>query len=103
LHLELRDTKADKVYFQRDCGGEYGKKMPLEDWERDQSKAIAQAAEEVAKQCQTEFLQALGITSEDVTATPDVQAAAAITNVALPPDSAQLAVAEDVGQAKKTE
>ncbi|HXU92053.1 MAG TPA: hypothetical protein VFP33_00190 [Gallionella sp.] len=104
LHLELRDTKADKVYFQRDCGGEYGKKMPLEDWERDQSKAIAEAAQEVAQNCQVEFLRELGIASDDVSVTRDVQATAATAiAVSTTPDSVAPIPEKKVGQVQKME
>jgi len=60
LHLELLDIKADKIYLREDCKVEYAKKMPLESWEQDEYKAIAQAAEDIARQCWNNLASTLG-------------------------------------------
>jgi len=60
LHLVLLDIKADKVYLREDCKVEYAKKMPLESWEQDEYKAIAQAAEDIARQCWSNLALTLG-------------------------------------------
>lgn len=79
LTLELLDKPADKLHLRNTCAYQYTKKMPLEDWERDEHLAIAQAAEEIAQHCHEEFAKALNL----------VQVTSAASEVPLPlPDTA---------------
>lgn len=75
LRLELVDTKADKVHVRQDCGGEYEKKMLLDDWERDGYQALALAADEVARECQKAFREALGLSVANLAVAADKPAA----------------------------
>ncbi|MFA7293664.1 MAG: hypothetical protein WC023_15600 [Rhodocyclaceae bacterium] len=65
LTLELLDKRADKLHLRATCQQEYPKKMELDDWERDNHLAIAQAAEEIARGCHDEFAKALNIALAD--------------------------------------
>lgn len=60
LVLELHDRKADKIHLRHTCQRQHPTRMSLEDWERDEYLAIAQAAEDFARTCQEEFARALG-------------------------------------------
>jgi hypothetical protein len=79
LTLELLDRPADKLHLRNTCAYQYLKKMPLEDWERDEHLAIAQAAEEIAQRCHEEFAKALNL----------AQAASAISVPPLPETGTQ--------------
>jgi hypothetical protein len=45
---------------RQDCGAD-ARKMPLEDWERNNHEAVRQATEEMAQRCLAEFARALGV------------------------------------------
>lgn len=64
LTLELLDKAADKLHLRTICQQEYPKKAALEDWERDDHLAIAQAAEEIARLCHGQFMAALAPRSD---------------------------------------
>ena len=72
LTLELLDKAADKVHLRATCQREYPKKMELDDWERDDHLAIAQAAEEIARGCHAQFATALNLAATGAAATPAV-------------------------------
>jgi hypothetical protein len=61
LTMELIDTKANKLHLSHSCRQEYPRKMSLDDWERDDDRAIAVAAEEIAQHCYQEFSHALDL------------------------------------------
>lgn len=84
LTLELLDKSADKIHLRNTCAYQHTKKMPMEDWQRDEHLAIAQAAEEIALRCHEEFARALNLAqATPVTSTPSAPA----SEVALPTDT----------------
>lgn len=92
LTLELLDRSADKIHLRNTCAYQYTKKMSLEDWQRDEHLAIAQAAEEIALRCHEEFARALNLAqATPVTSTPPlpdtVTPSAPASEVALPVDT----------------
>lgn len=90
LTLELLDKPADKLHLRNTCAYQHTKKMPLEDWERDEHRAVAQAAEEIAQHCHVEFAKALNLaqatsaTSAPPLALPDAATQAAPLSEATP-------------------
>lgn len=64
LTLELIDKAADKLHLRAICQQDYPKKMELDDWERDDHLAIAQAADDIARRCHGEFMAALTPTAD---------------------------------------
>ncbi|MBA3034012.1 MAG: hypothetical protein KKF85_15260 [Gammaproteobacteria bacterium] len=83
LTLELLDKSADKIHLRNTCAYQHTKKMPLEDWQRDEQQAIAQAAEEIALRCHEEFARALNL-AQAIPAT----SAPPLPETAAPPDPA---------------
>lgn len=59
LSLEFRNTQADKIHYQHTCTKIHPQKLPLEAWEQDEHLAIAQGAEDLARDCYREFATAL--------------------------------------------
>jgi hypothetical protein len=59
LTLELLDKAADKLHLRTVCQQEFPRKMPLDDWERDDHGAIADAAGQIAAGCHAQFIAAL--------------------------------------------
>jgi len=61
IELTLYQKSTDKIFFKETCKTEYAKKMPKEDWERDDYAAVATASNELASQCADKLVAALGI------------------------------------------
>ena len=61
IELTLYQKSTDKIFFKETCKTEYAKKMPKEDWERDDYAAVASASNELAAQCADKLVAALGI------------------------------------------
>lgn len=61
LDMTLTDTAVKAINKKATCTGAYAKKMPLDDWKKDDHQAIASASKEVAEQCLDKFLAALNI------------------------------------------
>jgi len=64
LTLELLDTAADKRHLRTACAIEFARKMPLEDWEKNDHLAIALAAREIALDCHQRFALALALPAD---------------------------------------
>lgn len=95
LTLELLDKAADKLHLRATCQQEYPKKMELDDWERDDHLAIAQAAEEIARGCHAQFATALNLAAADAAATPTATGQERATT----PEAAAIAIAPNVPEA----
>ncbi|CAN5543973.1 hypothetical protein BH11PSE7_BH11PSE7_34600 [soil metagenome] len=68
LEISLYQADGDTVYFSDTCLGHYGRKMPKDDWERDDFAAIAAASAEVATTCSAQFLASMGVKPPQATA-----------------------------------
>ena len=95
LTLELLDKAADKLHLRATCQQEYPKKMELDDWERDDHLAIAQAAEEIARGCHAQFATVLNLAAANAAATPT----AAGPERAATPEAAAIAIAPNAAEA----
>ena len=99
LFLEFRNTQADKIHYQQTCTKIHPKKMLLEEWEKDDHLAIAQAAEDIARDCYREFVTALKLPQSPVAEkaageTPEPQPAQAIVTAETPATPADSTHAE---------
>jgi hypothetical protein len=61
LEISLYQADGDTVYFGDTCLGHYGRKMPKDDWERDDFAAIATASADIATKCAAHFLVSMRI------------------------------------------
>jgi hypothetical protein len=69
--VSLYQKETDTVFFKELCMGEVKRKLPLEDWQRDDFAEVALAATEVGNRCAQPVIAALGLTP----ATPQQPAA----------------------------
>ncbi len=60
--VSLYQKESDTVFFREICKGEVQRKLPLEDWQRDEFAEVALAATEVGNRCVQPFIAALGLT-----------------------------------------
>ncbi len=98
LTLELLDKAADKLHLRATCQQEYPKKMELDDWERNDHLAIAQAAEEIARGCHAQFATALNLAATTAAANPS----AASPEPAAQPDTPLVAAPESAVPSSET-
>jgi hypothetical protein len=93
LTLELLDKAADKLHLRATCQQEYPKKMELDDWERDDHLAIAQAAEEIARGCHAQFATVLNLAAANAATSPTAagpeRAATPEAAIAIAPNAAE--------------
>jgi len=68
LSVQLYQKESDTIYFKESCQGEYGKKMPQEEWEQDEFGALQNASREIAKRCAVELQAKLGLAAEQAVA-----------------------------------
>lgn len=68
VSVQLYQKESDTIYFKESCQGEYGKKMPQEEWEQDEFGALQIASREIAKRCAVELQAKLGLAAEQVAA-----------------------------------
>lgn len=61
VSVQLYQKESDTIYFKESCQGEYGEKMPQEEWERDEFGALQNASREIAKRCAAELQGKLGL------------------------------------------
>jgi hypothetical protein len=61
LTMELLDTRTGKIHLRLSCDRVYPKKMPLDAWEQDGHREVANAAKEIAQHCAKEFAMALNL------------------------------------------
>lgn len=61
VSVQLYQKESDTIYFKESCQGEYGEKMPQEEWERDAFGALQNASREIAKRCAAELQGKLGL------------------------------------------
>ncbi len=59
LDMKLTDTVANAINKSVACEGVFGKKMPEDDWRKDDYRAVADASKEIAGRCIDTFLAAL--------------------------------------------
>lgn len=68
VSVQLYQKESDTIYFKESCQGEYGEKMPQEEWERDEFGALQNASREIAKRCAVELQAKLGLAAEQAAA-----------------------------------
>lgn len=68
--VTLYQKQSDTVFFRETCAGEYPRKMPKEDWERDDFAAVAAASRENADRCAAQVMAALDLTPVKATVPP---------------------------------
>lgn len=61
VSVQLYQKESDTIYFKESCQGEFGEKMPQEEWERDEFGALQNASREIAKRCAAELQGKLGL------------------------------------------
>lgn len=70
VSVQLYQKESDTIYFKESCQGEYGKKMPQEEWEQGEFGALQNASREIAKRCAVELQAKLGFAAEQAAAEP---------------------------------
>jgi len=93
LNMSLLDPAADKLYLSNDCSGEYAKKMPKDDWEKDDYKAVNEALADIARSCHKQFATVLGLKNTDAPVGEPTPAAATQPVAATVPAAAAAPVA----------
>jgi len=68
VSVQLYQKESDTIYFKESCQGEYGKKMPQEEWEQGEFGALQNASREIAKRCAVELQAKLGLAAEQAAA-----------------------------------
>ncbi len=68
IHVSLYQKKSDTIFFDMACTGEHARKMPKEDWERDDFAAVAEASKDFASKCAEQVVAALKLQSAKVEA-----------------------------------
>jgi hypothetical protein len=61
--VSLYQKETDTVFFNQSCKGEVARKLPLEDWQRDDFSEVALAATEIGTRCAQPVIAALGLAS----------------------------------------
>lgn len=59
--VSLYQKESDTVFFRQTCKGEAPRKLPLEDWQRDDFAEVALAATEIGNRCAQPLIAALGL------------------------------------------
>lgn len=73
VSVQLYQKESDTIYFKESCQGEYGEKMPKEEWEQGEFGALQNASRDIARRCVAELQDKLGVAA--ATATGAVAAA----------------------------
>lgn len=59
--VSLYQKESDTVFFSHTCKGEAPRKLPLEDWQRDDFSEVALAAADIGNRCAQPLIAALGL------------------------------------------